>query len=388
MPASSLPNMVDAQRLFEQLVAHRSTVGPQPVDRPLVLYGAGKLGRMASELFQRLQIPIAYVMDRSPHVGRTLGNTIPIIYPETASQDDRESALVAVCIVNAAYEPIRAELASQGWRHILPVYDVLAAYSDRLPMGNGWFGGRLCDDDIANISEVLSSWQDDWSRAAHLQFLAWRLHRLEWEFQDAPVCIDDRYFIEPICRAFGERERFFDAGAHHGHVSARWLDIVQSRFEGILAVEADSHNARQLRDWIVTLPLEVRKKVVMRDCAVAAEPGIRPYSHGSDLSSRIMSQADGFVQCRRIDDLGFPFTFGKIHLEGGELEALRGAMVTLRRCRPMLAVTTYHNRDGLWRTPKFLMETLSDYHYFMRLHAWCGTGAVVYAIPNEKRYVA
>ncbi len=98
-----------------------------------------------------------------------------------------------------------------------------------------------------------------------------------------------------------------------------------------------------------------------------------------------MSKAEGFVQCHRIDDLGFPFTFGKIHLEGGELEALRGATAAFRRCRPMLAVTTYHNRDGLWRTPQFLMETLPDYAYFMRLHAWCGTGSVVYAIPHEKR---
>ena len=384
MPASSLPNMVDAQRLFEQLVAHRSTVGPQPVDRPLVLYGAGKLGRMAAELFQRLHIPIAYAMDRSPQVGGTLVDTIPIIRPDTASQDHRESALVAVCIVNAAYQPICAELASQGWRHILPVYDVLDAYSDYLPMGNGWFAGHLCDDDIANISEVLSNWHDDWSRAAHLQFLAWRLHRWEWEFQDAPVCIDDRYFIEPIRRVLGERERFLDAGAYHGHVSARWLNLVQNQFEGIVAVEPDSQNVLELKRWITTLSSDVRTKVSVRDCALAEETGTRPYSHGSDLSSRIKTQADGSVNCLRIDDLEYPFTFGKVHLEGGELEALRGGIKTLKGQRPLLAVTVYHNVDGLWRTPKFLMETLPDYHYFMRLHAWCGTGAVVYAIPRER----
>ena len=383
MPGWPLPSTVEARRLLDQLVSHRSTVGPQPVDRPLVLYGAGKLGRMACELFQRLQIPIVYVMDQSPQ-GGLLFDTIPVIQSETAGDSDRETALVAVCVVNAAYEPIRDELASQGWRHILPVYDVLDAYSDRLPMGNGWFAGRLNEEDIANIGEVLAGWSDDWSRAAHVQFLAWRLHRLEWEFRDAPVCIDDRYFIEPICRALGEQERFLDAGAHHGHVSARWLKLMQNRFEGIVAVEADSHNARQLKEWIVTLPAGVRDKVLVHEYALAAEVGTRPFSHGSDLSSRIMSQSDGFVPCYRIDDLGFPFTFGKIHLEGGELEALQGGSETLQRQRPLLAVTVYHNTDGLWRTPRFLMELLPDYRFLMRLHAWCGTGAVMYAIPNER----
>lgn len=384
MPVYPLPTISDARGRLDQLVAHRSTVGPRPVDRPLVLYGAGKLGRMACGLFQRVDIPITYVMDQSPPGGGLLFDTIPVVRPETPSHSDRETALVAVCVVNAAYEPIHAELTSLGWRHIFPVYDVLDAYSDRLPMGNGWFSGQLNDHDTAEISEVLSGWSDDWSRAAHLQFVAWRLHRLEWQFHHALVCIDDRYFIEPICRAFGKRERFLDAGAYHGHVSARWLDLVHNRFEGILAVEADSHNAMELKRWRATLPPEEKNKVFIRDCALAAETGSRPYSHGSDLSSRLMTQAERTVQCHRIDDLDYPFSFGKIHLEGGELEALRGATATLRRCRPMLAVTTYHNRDGLWRTPRFLMDVLPDYQFLMRLHAWCGTGAVVYAIPKER----
>jgi FkbM family methyltransferase len=384
MTIRSLPNAATAATLLEELVGHRTVVGPHPVDRPLVLYGAGKLGHLASGLFQRLGIPVAYALDRSAGTREARLGSIPVRRPEDAGEADRKSHLLAVCIVNSSYEPIKAYLASMGWRHIFPVYDVLDAYRDRLPMGNGWFAGGLEDDDIANIGDVLSGWSDDWSRAAHLQMLAWRLHRLEWEFHGAPACIDDRYFIEPIRRVLGEQERFLDAGAHHGHVIARWLDLVRNRFDAVLAVEPDHENVMRLKQWIASLPKTAREKMLVRDCALAAEQGIRPYSHGLDLSSRIMPCAEGSVQSLRIDDLDFPFTFGKVHLEGGELEALRGGVAALSRCRPVLAVTTYHNRDGLWRTPKFLMETLPDYHYFMRLHAWCGTGSVMYAVPKER----
>jgi hypothetical protein len=30
------------------------------------------------------------------------------------------------------------------------------------------------------------------------------------------------------------------------------------------------------------------------------------------------------------------------------------------------------------------METLPDYRFLFRIHSWCGTGAVIYAIPDER----
>ena len=63
---------------------------------------------------------------------------------------------------------------------------------------------------------------------------------------------------------------------------------------------------------------------------------------------------------------------------------LRGAIDTLRRERPILAVTVYHNRDGLHATADWLMRMLSGYRFWFRIHSWCGTGALVYGIPEER----
>ncbi|MCP9449017.1 MAG: FkbM family methyltransferase [Nitrospira sp.] len=379
-----LPTVAMARKLLRQLASYRSMVGPQPIDKPLILYGAGKLGRMAAELFKRLGLPIAYVVDRACGEGDRLLDDVPVIRPEAADQIDRETCLIAVCIVTAPYEPIRDDLAAMGWRHIFPVYDVLDAYRDRLPLNNGWFAGALKDEDINQIDEILAGWSDDWSRAAYLQFLAWRLHRLEWKFDQAPVRTDDRYFIEPVRRVLGRREYFLDAGAHHGEVIQRWLAVVQNQCEGVMAVEADRDNVAHLTRWAAALPRAIRERISIRACALAEERGDKRFNHGWGLSSRIDPRTAESVHALRLDDLDFPLTFGKIHLEGGELDALRGGTETLRRYRPILAITTYHNADGLWRILRFLMETLPDYRYFMRLHGWCGTGSVVYAVPNEK----
>lgn len=77
-------------------------------------------------------------------------------------------------------------------------------------------------------------------------------------------------------------------------------------------------------------------------------------------------------------------TFVKLHLEGGELDALKGGRQMLQKNRPIIAATVYHNDDGIWRTALWLLKTLPDYRLLFRLHSWCGTGAVIYAIPNER----
>ena len=74
----------------------------------------------------------------------------------------------------------------------------------------------------------------------------------------------------------------------------------------------------------------------------------------------------------------------KLHLEGGELAALKGGIQTIRRSRPIIAATTYHNSLGLWEFPQWIMHNLMDYRFYLRLHGWCGTGLVIYAIPLER----
>ena len=63
---------------------------------------------------------------------------------------------------------------------------------------------------------------------------------------------------------------------------------------------------------------------------------------------------------------------------------MRGAKQTLIECRPIVATTVYRNDDGICRTALWLMETLPHYRFLFRLHSWCGTGAVINAIPMRE----
>ena len=376
-----VPVIGEAQLLLEKLVARPPQCGPCRVNRQLVLYGAGNMGRLAADLLQRLQIPVEYAVDRSPPADRMLAGRIPVIKPDEVPREHLATHLIGVCVVFAPYGQIHWELANMGWRHIVPFYDIAETYVDRVPMGNGWFSGPLEAGEKARIDQVLSCWDDDHSRAAHLQFLAWRLHREEWYFPDAPVTIDNRFFIPPVLNSLRPDEFFVDAGAYRGTVIRRFIHETNGKFRGIAAIEPDRENVSHLRSLVAQ---SVNSAITLHECALGRSEGTAPFRHGLDMGSRLDSKASENVHVFRLDDLYLPLSFIKLHVEGGEYDALLGGLRSLRDNRPLLAVTVYHSRDGLWKIPHLLMSELENYAFYFRLHAWCGTGGVMYGIPRER----
>jgi FkbM family methyltransferase len=227
-------------------------------------------------------------------------------------------------------------------------------------------------------------WGDDISRAHHLQFIAWHRLRKELFFDGAPIRADDRYFISQIVSALHEGETFLDGGAHHGEVSLRFMEIVRHRFSKIYAVEPDKQNVRVLRSRLVGEKASAWKNIAIIEWALGRTAGSLSFYHGLDYASQFSTLTGGSILVKSLDEMNIPATFIKLHLEGWEYDVLEGASCTLSKYRPLLTVTTYHNRNGLWMLPAFLMRNLRDYSFLMRLHSWMGTGAVVYALPHER----
>jgi FkbM family methyltransferase len=383
----AVPDAKAAARLLRTLAARRPPVGPRRVDKPLVLYGAGNLGHLAREYFDRLEIPIAAVVDSRPDAHRAdpFWQGLEVLGPADVPAGLHRDALLAVCVATAPMEDLRASLEAQGWRDVVPFYDVSEAYRDRHPLGNGWFAGELGGDDVGAIEEVLARWDDDVSRAHHLQFIAWHALREDWLFGGAPVTAGDRYFIPEVRGSLTPAEVFVDAGAHHGEVCRRFFDLVDGRFREMWAIEADRLSIPVLSRELETLDPAPGGRARLLTCALGETSGPQPFFEGLGYASQLCAFGHDTIDVARLDDLAVEPTFLKLHLEGGELPALRGGVTTITRSRPIVTLTSYHSALGMWQVPKWLMDTLSGYRFLTRLHSWCGTGSVVYAIPAERR---
>lgn len=379
------PDRQRARDLLEDLNGAACRFGPRSPRAPLVIYGAGNLGRLAYEHLRITGCDVRLVVDRQADELQVdpFWAGVRIADPAKIEQDLRATALLAVSVATVPFVPLEAALIEAGWHDVVPFYDIAESLRERHPLSNGWFAGHLGTRDVCRTAEVLDAWHDDVSRAHHLQFIAWRRLREEWAFGGAPITLQDRFFIAEVMERLDATGVFVDAGAHHGSVTEKIVAMTGGSFASIVAIEPDAESRVAFARLQAGLDPQVASRISVLPVALDATERQRAFHGGLGYASQLSATGEAVLQTRSLDALDLAPDFIKLHLEGGELDALRGGIETLRRHRPIVAVTTYHNADGIWRTPAFLMERLENYRFLMRLHSWCGTGAVVYAIPEE-----
>ncbi len=381
------PDLKTACRLLRVIAGRPVLFTARKVDKQLILYGAGNLGKMAREYFERLGISFLFVVDAKPELYRRdpFWAGVDILGIQDVSIELKECALLAICVVTAPFSQVSAPLKEQGWRDVVPFYDIAEAYRDRHPLSNGWNSGTLSEGDICGIESVLSRWEDDISRAHHLQFIAWHSLREELFFDNAPVTTHDRYFIPQVLRALHDNEVFVDIGAHHGEVIIRFMEAVKNKFKEIYAIEADGENFGKLRNCLEKNISGEKRKIYLLECAFGSAVDKKRFCYKLGYASQFSELGQTEVSVKALDDMSIPATFIKIHIEGWERSAISGGLETIITNRPILTVTSYHNRDGLWTLPAQIMTCLDNYVYYFRLHSWHGTGGVIYAIPRERK---
>lgn len=373
------PDLNQSLELLLQIHQNKEVLLPSFVDKPLALYGAGDFGKMAYEYFKRLGISIAFVVDQNKdsYIDDPFWKGVILYHPSEVSGVDKRSHLLAICITKIPYYPLVNQLYQQGWADCKPTYDILEYYKDQHPLSNGWFADPFTDEDLKNIQFVLKHLSDDMSRAHYLYFLAWRRLREEWIFLDAPITPGNRYFIPEVQQRLGNNETFVDIGAHEGQTAKRFIDQVNGKYNKIYCIEPDPDNLLTLKENLKGKNNVEIMYYALNDVAIP-KSFITNYGYASQFSS----SGNITLNTMTLDELNLNPTFIKMHIEGHELNALKGAIKTLQKHRPLLALTSYHNQLGIWELPMWMMNNFDDYSFRMHHHSYLGTTCVIYGFSN------
>jgi FkbM family methyltransferase len=70
---------------------------------------------------------------------------------------------------------------------------------------------------------------------------------------------------------------------------------------------------------------------------------------------------DDFVAKNKIEKINFI----KLDIEGAELEALKGAIKTIEKYKPQLAICVYHKNSDFWEIPRFLKDLVPEYELYL-----------------------
>ena len=352
--------------------------------KPVVLLGAGEVGRGALTVLRREKIDVLCWADSNPAKWGRTQDGLPVVSPAAAAAQHGESAVFVVSYKCDAEGIAREQrrLGGFGARSVASISELMR----RWPEIAGW-PSEPPSYYAERASRVLAAFDllsDDDSRRHFLGLFRWRILR-DWAalpVGDQP----DQYFREEIVR-LRDDEVFVDGGSFDGDSIRTFLWHRCERFGGVHAFEPDPRSFEALGAFVSKLPPEIGSRIRTWPYAVSDRAGEARFTAlGSHSSFMGGGEATVAVKTAAIDELlrGERVTFVKLDLEGGETPALAGAEKTIREQRPIVTLAVYHRPQDLFELPLRLREMCDRYRFHLRPHNSYGLDVVLYAVPEER----
>ncbi len=363
-------SIVDRQRQrFECLIA--------PSGASFVLFGAGRLGRVALGGLRKAGVePLAFA-DNNPHLWHTMVDGLEVLPPQEAADELRHRAVFIITVYTA--EPVRRQLLNLDLR-TASFASLAWAYPDTCaPHGAVEPPARIFKE-ADEVREAFSLWADDTSREEYLGQLRWRTS-LDPTVLPAHLPPDEVYFPGDLLSPHAD-EVYVDCGAFDGDSVREFLRRRGSAFKQVIAIEPDPVNYERLKAYCTGFPDEIGSRV--RALQVAAGPRVETVRFdATGTAASALGYGTYEVQAAPLDEILAEYapTYIKVDIEGAELEALHGARRVIARDLPVLAICLYHRQQDLWQIPLFIRSLSSEYRLYLRRYSDDCWEQVCYAVP-------
>ncbi len=313
------------------------------------IFGAGNTGREIYEEFKDKINIVAFIDNNKALHGSKIGKA-PVIPPLALSDDDTIIIGVSDVYLDSVIKDLRK------------ISNVNYITYDKLVFD-------YYKDTIKEIAE--NYFEDDFSRETYEKILACRAAN---DFTAAKeVNTPNQYFCLPQFTENKTGGIFVDAGAYIGDTVEFYLTKVTGHTSKIISVEPGQEQYNELMKAINKLT-GIHPKI---ECILGAlsdtdgEAGF-VFNAANQAGSRIMVGKDSLdVKTYRLDSViksSETVDYIKADVEGSELSLLKGAVNTLKRCKPKLAICLYHNPNDFIFIPKYIKSVVPEYKMWVRHH--------------------
>ena len=324
-------------------------------ERPIWLYGTGNGADKILDILEARGIPVDGVFASDGFVRSRTFRGMPVrSYSDVrALAGDDITVLLAF---GSAREDVIDFVRMLDARHDLLIPEV--------PLyGGDLFDGAYCERHRDDLAEARSLFAEERSRDLFDAAVEFRLTgRL--------YCLGDTEPMETSVRELLGNQRIravIDGGAFRGDSAEVFENILHP--ETIWAAEPDPASFRRLEAAART---ELSGRILPVNAALWDEDAPLPYaasgSRGSGEHGSSSRAKETEVRGLTIDTLAgdSPVDLIKLDVEGAEHRALKGALNTIRRTGPNLAVSLYHRTDDLFALPLFVRAVLPSHRLFLR----------------------
>ena len=350
-------------------------------DRKIVIYGAGESFHYFKEivLLQYGFIPYV-VLDRRFSPGDTFEG-VPAFPPHQyhPSNDDKQNAIVVVCLGNQSYfDDVVRTLQQMGFQHIISLMDIYEIHNPFcLPPKLEAEGFQFYLKQQDRIESCLDILEDNDSREVYTRCLQTHMQRKPVAI---PMCDRNEQYTPKGITLNRGYSRFIYCGVSVGEMARVLGDV--GTVDELVCFEPDPNQFRLASEYLSLHHERLARSVTAFPCAVYSHEAIESFTYSdTSFGSRILPSGEAQIQTVSIDHVlpGFNPTFINMDIEGAELEALKGAEKTIQANRPDLAICVYHAPHHLWEIPLYLHSLGLGYRFYLRNYTNFTSETVLYA---------
>lgn len=190
-----------------------------------------------------------------------------------------------------------------------------------------------------------------------------------------------QYFADDIF-TLNDHESFLDGGAFTGDTVAEFLQHCSGKYNDIYAFEPESENYKKLKCFARHYKNIHAFQMGLSDQVKTG----RTSSYG--MHSSVSESGEESVQLDSIDHIlslseSPEVTFIKMDIEGFECKALKGAVNTIHKFKPKLAICMYHSIEDMMNVPLLIHKIEPGYSLYIRHYSPGIVETVCYAVYNK-----
>lgn len=356
---------------------------------PILLYGAGNIGRKLYMCLKQNQIKVVGFIDRNETLNQS-DYEIPVYQPESNELElFKDKGYVILSALFSLYQcrKIKSDLQTLGFKNVYALQEVKLNSIDCDDFYKTLFIGsyqkeNLIDKDSFKAIQALKLFQTEKEKKFYLEYIKAYLTKNFTGF-DEPFDTSLQYLAHDIPQK-KIYHNFIDCGGFDGDTLRNLIDH-KVEIKKYAVFEPQNNLCVKIANYIQQGETEF-DSVLVFPCGVHSKIDKLKFSTSKNSSSagKIDSDGDDIIQCVAIDDVmqGFAPTFIKMDIEGSELEALKGAKQTIMKYHPQMAICVYHSLSDIWEIPLLIKSFYSGYKFYLRNYQVMGLETVVYAFSE------
>lgn len=350
----------------------------------IIIFGASDSGSWAANLLRQHNIFPKCYCDNSPRKWGEFKNGLCIRSYEDAMQEYNDAA---ICIASMWQEDIYNQICEFNPSLSEHVYDVLTTMawetSECLFKSSEREYIKKNENAFVNLYQELA---DDYSKKTLEGILNYRLTRDKQYLKN--IKSNENSYLDSSILSAGQIQKIaeniiIDGGAFDGDTVEMFAQTIGNRNAlNIHCYEADSRNYEIIEDKIQNGKWKSHQ-IFVHKTALWDKKGKIGFG-GDGLSGHAAPNANIQISAERIDD--YPYErigLIKLDIEGAERNALHGAVDTIKKYKPILAICAYHLQDDLLVLSDFIKSLNCGYKIILRHYMLSAGDTILYGIPQN-----